>query len=110
MALNQYVTGSDWIATLSEPIEIGQIELREAIANGQLITRHTVVDGGHELVAGGTVGIRRIHQVAPATLSSFEIRAGEDAELHAVIVYPADATLITPELPDGYEASTEPPA
>lgn len=98
-----------WIATLPESIEVGQIELREAVENGQRITRHAVVDDGRELVAGGTVGIRRIHQVASAMLSSFEIRTDEDAELLAVIVYPADATLITPELPDGYEASTEPP-
>jgi len=98
-----------WIATLPESTEVGQIELREAVENGQRITRHAVVDDGRELVAGGTVGIRRIHQVASATLSSFEIRTDEDAELNAVIVYPADATLITPELPDGYEASTEPP-
>lgn len=98
-----------WQVVLPAEVEVGQIELREAIEDGQRITRHEIVAGERMLVEAGTVGVRRIHPVDPVVLSSFEVRADDDGDLAAVIVYPADAGLVRPELPEGYEASTEPP-
>ncbi|MFD5213848.1 alpha-L-fucosidase [Microbacterium sp. NPDC058345] len=98
-----------WDVRLPEEIEVGQIELCEALEHGQRISGHAITDAGRDIVRAGTVGVRRIHVIEPVTLSSFRLEADDGAGVEAVIVYRANAELVDPELPDGYEASTEPP-
>ncbi|WP_309128801.1 alpha-L-fucosidase [Microbacterium sp.] len=98
-----------WAVRLPAEVEVGQIELREALEHGQRITRHTIEVDERAIVEAKTVGVRRIHTIDPIALSSFRVAIDEGAQLDAVIVYPANPDLVRPELPEGYEASTDPP-
>ncbi|MDZ4257502.1 MAG: alpha-L-fucosidase [Gemmatimonadales bacterium] len=70
------------LMVLARTRQVGVIELREPIAEGQRVARHMVEGriGGEwrELVRGTTIGYRRISAIAPVALEAVRVRV-EDA-------------------------------
>ncbi len=67
------------------PEPVATIELSEQIESGQRVARHVVegrtAGGWRELAHGTTIGYKRIHQIAPATVEALRVRIEESADL-----------------------------
>jgi alpha-L-fucosidase len=99
-------------ATLTLPARTAftHVELAENLAEGQHISRHAVSIDGQEVAAGLTVGIRRIHQVVPASASLLRVDfSGPNARLASARVYMGDPHAGVPRIPDRYTAPTTKP-
>lgn len=86
------------------------IELVEALDNGQRIAGHSIFANDAVVAAGQSVGIKRIHQVAPVTAGSLRVALQGDApRLLSACVHAGDLSATVPEIPGGYNAPTEQP-
>jgi alpha-L-fucosidase len=77
-------TRAEGLMVLDRTRQVGVIELREPIAEGQRVARHIVEGriGGEwrELVRGTTIGYRRISAIAPVALEAVRVRVENAVE------------------------------
>lgn len=93
-----------WLAHCAGPTAFDHVVLVEDLAAGQRVMRHRVVVDGHEVVAGGTIGQRRIHVCSPQVATTLQIVVeGESPTLSRVELYGTGGAQI-PDVP--YLAST----
>ncbi|WP_152364049.1 alpha-L-fucosidase [Microlunatus speluncae] len=101
--------GEELIIDFGSAVTLDHLALVEELADGQRITGHVVLDGDHELVAGLSVGSRRLHAFAPRTVERLRIRlSGSTPKLAEVTGYATGVAEIPP-LPGDYRASTTAP-
>ncbi|MEY9942755.1 alpha-L-fucosidase [Streptacidiphilus sp. MAP5-3] len=70
-----------------EPVMLDHLELIEDLTDGQHITRHRILANGlHEIAAGQSVGIRRVHAFPETSVSHLRIElTGRHGALLAVV-------------------------
>jgi len=111
-AVEADIENYDGGATVAFPaaVTFNQLELVEDLDSGQRITRHVVSADGEPLVAGMTVGNRRIHQVPITTASQLHVKlAGDGGRLVSARVFTGALDADVPVIPEGYEAPTDAP-
>lgn len=110
------------------PVTFNHLELVEELSQGQRITAHSVHSGDTELVAGMTVGNRRLHHLPVTTAGVLEVRLsdsdGSDGSgasgaggrgsasgclLASARVHTGAMDAALPTIPEGYEAPTDAP-
>ena len=85
-------------ARFDRPVSIDHLELIEDLTDGQRISTHRIMLDREEIVAGQTVGIRRLHAFGQRTAGELMVRlTGESPRLSAVNGYRTGRTRI-PEL------------
>ncbi len=88
----------EWVATFPEPVRIDHLELAEDYDDGQRVEHHEVLTATlddpaeHVLIRAQTIGHKRVHSFAPATLRQVRIRVqGDSPRLRSVRGYFAGA-------------------
>jgi len=82
-----HATGPDYaVAGITlEPGPVATIELAEQITSGQRVARYVVegqaATGWRELARGTTIGYKRIHRIAPATVEALRVRIEESVDV-----------------------------
>ncbi|GAB3757719.1 alpha-L-fucosidase [Microlunatus parietis] len=90
-------------------VELDHLALIEELADGQRITGHTVFDQDQQLVAGQTVGSRRLHAFPARRVERLSIKLDGDAPRLAEVIGYATGVSEIPELPADYRATTTAP-
>jgi len=99
--------GATWRAEFPASVELDHLELVEDYSTGQRVTAHSVRSADQELVAGQTIGNKRLHAFDPTTVSALEIRTdGPGPILQSVRGYRTGSSTI-PAV--HYRASTDTP-
>ncbi|NUT33947.1 MAG: alpha-L-fucosidase [Hamadaea sp.] len=81
-------SGDELVARFPRPVRFDHLELREDLRAGQRVTSHEVRAHGQVIAAGQTMGVRRVHAVAPVEAAELRIRVGgADAVVQSVTAY-----------------------
>lgn len=82
------ISDGELVVRFPRPVRFDHLELREDLQAGQRVTSHEVRAHGEVIASGHTMGVRRVHALAPVEATELRIRVGgADPVVRAVTAY-----------------------